>query len=1090
MPQEKLTSDADPGDVSTEALLDVESEERTTQDANPPPQLAQASEVAPEYTNRVLEFLSTASNETLAACLVGLCAATYHVLGRFGLVLIGLGGGVVLHASWEQSTNGSADNDSIAKEARRRREVGLDVLARVMDWRDKTNAEALKGTDTEAHKDTVVSMQKGLDYSGFPPATETALKGLTDAIIRDYVKWWYSPLLPKDQSFPSTCRQTLVEFVYSISSHLSRKRPADTFLDFVTNSCSIVLVFLNELASALRVSSPVSAPPADAVQQYLQKNPESSLANVIDLDQQQQKLRIIAEDVIHNFLDLKAYKCEPVRALLREVFAGIVLEMTVESCSKPEWINGWIVFLLEGSEPELLNALDAGMGGATKGAADSTAEATDEAGDVAATLAERPSPKAEQGEDIRDTVNQGRSSKAEDAMEAATLEARRLNELIAEEDTKRLEQQRSSGIGNSSAVSLSSTEGVMTPTSSRSEREYDEARNMPTPNHAPMAPNPNTEPNLGLVSAQSDITNTSTTAFTTFDQILPSLQPTALQNNHAQLKIAETTPLTLFKAKISIFDDSMPGEKSTNRTKPTMEYMIQIEPASSHHPGWMISRVYADFETLHEIIRRISVISGATGFTEQHATLPGWKNKTKSALRDQLEKYIAEALIYRQLADSEGMKRFLEKERGFSQSSPSSSSKGGFPGIGFPNPAAFETMGKGMLDVLSVAPKGAAEGGKAVLGGVTGVFGSIGSLGQKKSVASHGLNGLNNTGSISTSNLTRAESNMSMDSIDSRESQEHSRQPHGPPEGRLSVERSQGYGSSKEVDEPFSTSGRSAALSSVSTDLSKSTDHSTTLNSLDTNSERTILRKGVLENGLNLPPPPSDMPDDYGAIGLPKDHPTSSDGVAIGRSLSSALPKYAHSSASTAASPSLPTAAPDSSSSTRNPATRRPNAPMTEQETRVTVELLFAVINELFNLSSAWNIRRTLLAAAKTFLLRPGNPNLEAIRVLLQDTIIDANTSDVGIASHITKIREGALPTEEELKAWPAPMTDDEKEKLRRKARKLLVERGMPRALTSIMGAAASGEALGRVFDCLQVPAVSRGLIFGLTLQGLRAVTQ
>jgi hypothetical protein len=52
------------------------------------------------------------------------------------------------------------------------------------------------------------------------------------------------------------------------------------------------------------------------------------------------------------------------------------------------------------------------------------------------------------------------------------------------------------------------------------------------------------------------------------------------------------------------------------------------------------------------------------------------------------------------------------------------------------------------------------------------------------------------------------------------------------------------------------------------------------------------------------------------------------------------------------------------------------------------------------------------------------------------------------------------------------------------------VERGMPAALTSVMGAAASGEALGRVFDCLQVEGVGRGVVFGVLLQALRAVVQ
>ncbi len=892
-----------------------------------------------------------------------------------------------------------------------------------------------------------------------------------------------------DQEFPSICRQTLIAFVLSISSHLSRKRPADTFLDFVTNSCSIVLVFLNELSAALRAPQQASASPAEAVQRYLERSPESSLANVLDLDQQQKKLRIVAEDILYNFLDSRAYKCEPVRAFLKEILAGVVLEMTVESCSKPEWINGLIVSLLEGSEPELLNALDAGMGGATSPSASSIGVNNGEIKDDTAAPTQKSSSKPEHEE--RDNINIGRANRADDAMEAATLEAKRLNELIAEEDAKRLEQRKSSGMGNSSAVSLSSTEGVMTPTSSRSEREDDEARNYLTPNHAPVTPNSNRGLDLGHGIPQPDNSNAPTAAFTSFDQIIPSLQPTALLETQRHPKASENSSLTLFKAKIAVFDDSMPGEKSAIRSKPTVEYMIQIEPASSHHPGWMISRVYADFENLHEIIRRISVISGVTGFTEQHATLPGWKNKTKSTLREQLERYIAEALSYRQLADSEGMKRFLEKEKGFIQSSPDRNVKGGFPGIGFPNPAAFETMGKGVLDALAVAPKGAAEGGKAVLGGVTGVFGSIGSLGQKKSVPSHSpnvVNGVNKFGSNSTSSLPRAESIASIESLDSRESHENIRQPQ-PVRDRIStVEKSQGYESSKNSNEITLASERPE----LSTDLDQRAHLALIPNNLGADSRRTIPRPEVADDGLNLPPPPSDMPDDYGTVRPASENPTSWSGTATGGLSTSAPPEHSRSSSPMVASSSI--AAPEVLTSTRDMPkdvpSRKPNAPLSEQETKVTVELMFAVINELYNLSSAWNIRRTLLAAAKTFLLRPGNPNLEAIRVLLQDTIIESNTSDAGIASHVTKIRENAMPTEEELKAWPAPMTDDEKEKLRQKARKLLVERGMPRALTSVMGAAASGEALGRVFDCLQVPAVSRGLIFGLTLQGLKAVTQ
>ncbi|KAJ4329969.1 hypothetical protein N0V95_010122, partial [Ascochyta clinopodiicola] len=165
------------------------------------------------------------------------------------------------------------------------------------------------------------------------------------------------------------------------------------------------------------------------------------------------------------------------------------------------------------------------------------------------------------------------------------------------------------------------------------------------------------------------------------------------------------------------------------------------------------------------------------------------------------------------------------------------------------------------------------------------------------------------------------------------------------------------------------------------------------------------------------------------------------------------------------------------------------HTPLSEPETTVLIELFFAVINELYTLSSAWTLRRTLLNAAKTFLLRPGNPQLASITTLFQTTL-DTSTSDAGLARQLRKMRENALPTEQELAAWPAEASPEEKEKLRLKARRLLVERGMPGALTSVMGQAASGEALGRVFDCLQEPRVARGVVFGLVLQGLRAVTQ
>ncbi|EFQ89636.1 hypothetical protein PTT_14003, partial [Pyrenophora teres f. teres 0-1] len=181
-------------------------------------------------TDRTLHFLATASNETLGACLAGLGAGTYLILGRVGLVLIGVVGGVVLHATWEGHHGGEKETTGAGES--KKRELAADIAQRVLDWRNTKVQEK----NSQEHDSFDLNLQlysgKKLDYSDFKPETAAALTELTDAVMRDYVKWWYAPLLPTDDTFPDSCRQTFTAFILSISAHLSRKRPADNFLDF------------------------------------------------------------------------------------------------------------------------------------------------------------------------------------------------------------------------------------------------------------------------------------------------------------------------------------------------------------------------------------------------------------------------------------------------------------------------------------------------------------------------------------------------------------------------------------------------------------------------------------------------------------------------------------------------------------------------------------------------------------------------------------------------------------------------------------------------------------------------------------------
>ena len=142
-----------------------------------------------ELTNGILHFLSTASNETLGACLVGLASITYFVLGRVGLVIIGIVGGMILHATWEESVQNQASDRTAASEAGRRKEASLNIVKRVLDWREQD-----QGTDIQDKREVKdigynISAQKELDFLGFQPATAAALRALTDAVIHNYVKY-------------------------------------------------------------------------------------------------------------------------------------------------------------------------------------------------------------------------------------------------------------------------------------------------------------------------------------------------------------------------------------------------------------------------------------------------------------------------------------------------------------------------------------------------------------------------------------------------------------------------------------------------------------------------------------------------------------------------------------------------------------------------------------------------------------------------------------------------------------------------------------------------------------------------------------
>ena len=1013
-------------------------------------------------TTKVFRFIATATPGTLGGVAVGLAATTYLVLGRLGLVLIGAFGGIVSFIQWEQR------NVDVIRAVKGER--GVDVLARLLATK-KGSEDAL--LEEQSEDDQESALVRSLDE--FQPETREALNELVDAVIDNYVKWWYSPIVPSDKFFPLACRKTLTSFLASASNCLSRKRPADAFLEFLTNSSSILIVFLSELSNAfaeLPADSKVTA--ADAIYNYLATHPESNLANLLNQKQQANKFRMASEDLL-GFLDRSSYECDPARVFLREILAGVVLETTLQSCSKPEWINSWIVYLLESGEPDLSQAIDVGMQ-TGPGADVAFADIDGNVGNIGLIKGNRNSFEQEKARRKESVTHRKKLSKAEEEMESAMEEVKRLNQMMAKEGVARTEAQNQNAGSNTSGSATEASERLADALkrsaggldmqkdpveqpgppqrldtsanfSKRTSSDGSSSRNETI--HTPATP----LSGLTSSSQESSPPLNAGTRFTSFDQIMPPAREEPETDANEPRK---PPPLTLHNATITVLDEP---DKGRIRSKPTWDYLVQIEPATTFYPGWMIVRKYSDFEILHEVLRRIATISGATAFSEQHTALPSWKLHTRTSLRGELERYLRDACWHQSLAESEGLKKFLEKDHGHIPSA----SKPGFQ--------AFEKFGKNFLDVLTSAPL---EGSKAVVGGVTGVLGNIG-LGQRKPAApaptpsSSALQDVTAASRLSMSTLPRADSSVSLtgtrktrDSMDSQHSSIVALQPGKMPP----MDRRASYNSQGDMEPEGLPLSRGSARNSR--------EHSRTSSRVQSRAQSRAPTRSPASlsfDGFRLPPPPDMISDDYEASISPS---------------SGRAPDFLNHHSRSLTMPTI-----SSQQRLNGPPLKgvKQHTKLVEQETRVAVELIFAVINELYTLSSAWNIRRTLLAAAKSFLLRPGNPSLLSIQSLIQTSVLDANTSDSGIAAQLKKLRENTLPTEQERAEWPAEMTAEEKEKLRVKARKLLIESGVPAALMGVMGQAATSEALGRLFDCLQIEEVARGLMFGVLLQAVRTVT-
>lgn len=171
----------------------------------------------------------------------------------------------------------------------------------------------------------------------------------------------------------------------------------------------------------------------------------------------------------------------------------------------------------------------------------------------------------------------------------------------------------------------------------------------------------------------------------------------------------------VYNVNIIVFDEF--GDKLI-KFKFVWDYLVQIEFVIIFYFGWMIIRKYSDFEVFYEVLRWIVIILGVVIFLQQYNVFFFWKNYICIFLRIELECYLKDVCQYQSLVESEGLRKFMERDNGYFFQLK----------LGF---QVFEKIGKNVLGVLvSVF----LEGFKVVMDGVIGVLGNIGLGLQKKLV--------------------------------------------------------------------------------------------------------------------------------------------------------------------------------------------------------------------------------------------------------------------------------------------------------------------------------------------------------------------
>ena len=723
-----------------------------------------------------------------------------------------------------------------------------------------------------------------------------ALRYFWDLVIRDYIDWWFSPLSP-DTEFPSACRRSLETLANSFAAHVQSKIPAEMVMLAIMSASSTLIVFFRELRSAsLETES------ASGVAEYIRNNPDSALAQMIDEKFQREKLRYLASRILASFARKKDMECDPARLFSRELLAMQIFDLTATSCSTSSYINWYIVETFKDVEKEggLL-----GKDSRAKEAEEAMARALAEAAEMTRLLeAEREGREGTPLPVSEDLVPTSPPSVPESAPKTTFASILRDPEVI--------------------------------PHQPRFEAPLEHSSATPAINPECYKSEPTMPPSTSESSLAANLT--------------PEGFESPARLSSTSLQYDEPPHETLQGATISLMDLSTDfGTGKPIRQKSTLSYMITIEPTGGRVPGWVAIKQFPDFESLHDVLRRIAAVGGIRSFP---AELPEWKGKMHQSLADELEQYLKSALGVKQLADSEAMKRFFGKEI----TDQSLAKKKAWPPL--------KGVGDGM--------KGAAEGSQKLFAAAwattTKKRSSIPPVGREKSRSELTLK------EIAKDDIPTPDEDTAYHSPLFREAPSL--------QDSTSISRS-GTSNSLGVDSVLERSSTSSSLNGYTFIGDGDTSNSASSTSLETPSAAASAVDLARPEPTSTPPPPPPIFSEPTSELQPPSAPITK--------------------------PPSPVPPPVPERKT----TAKPTVPeLSANDAQQILDIGFSILSEFYALSPrTWLIRKSLLNLLKSLLISNGRTYIETIRTYIQeDLITKCLTSDDWIAGQVKAMTESIWP--------------------------------------------------------------------------------